>query len=159
MTTVIPDVQSIFGRALEIESRRDRDAYLDEACESNARLRAEIDCLLAASGRAGQFMRRPAAAVAAGMTVNFEPVTEKAGTVIGRYKLMEQIGEGGFGLVFVAEQQEPVRRQVALKIIKPGLDSAQVIARFEAERQALAMMDHQSIAKVLDAGTTQSGRP
>ena len=87
------------------------------------------------------------------------PSTEKPGTVIGRYKLLEQIGEGGFGVVFMAEQEEPVRRKVALKIIKPGMDTKEVIARFEAERQALAMMDHPNIAKVLDAGATESGRP
>src|SRR5215469_16355975 len=84
---------------------------------------------------------------------------ETVGTKIGPYKRMEQIGEGGFGLVFVAEQTEPVRRKVALKVIKPGMDSRQVIARFEAERQALALMDHPNIARVLDAGATDSGRP
>ena len=87
------------------------------------------------------------------------PITERPGTVIGPYKLMEQIGEGGMGLVFVAEQQQPVRRKVALKIIKPGMDTRDVIARFEAERQALALMDHPNIARVFDAGTTESGRP
>ena len=92
-------------------------------------------------------------------TILDQPITEKPGTVIGRYKLLEQIGEGGFGVVFMAEQQEPVRRKVALKIIKPGMDTKEVIARFEAERQALAMMDHPNIAKVLDAGATESGRP
>src|SRR5947207_2337015 len=86
-------------------------------------------------------------------------VTEKAGDKIGRYKLREKIGEGGWGAVYVAEQEQPVRRRVALKIIKPGLDTRQVIARFEAERQALAMMDHPNIGKVLDAGTTDAGRP
>src|SRR4029079_15218675 len=88
-----------------------------------------------------------------------QPLTERPGTLIGPYKLMEQIGEGGMGLGFVAEQQEPVRRKVALKIIKPGMDTRDVIARFEAERQALAMMDHQNIARVLDAGATETGRP
>src|SRR5262249_26278308 len=83
-----------------------------------------------------------------------DPITERPGTVIGPYKLLEQIGEGGFGVVFMAEQQEPIRRKVALKVIKPGMDTRQVIARFEAERQALALMDHPNIAKVLDAGTT-----
>ena len=87
------------------------------------------------------------------------PITECAGHVIGPYKLLQQIGEGGMGVVFMAEQTEPVQRTVALKIIKPGMDTRQVIARFEAERQALAMMDHPNIAKVLDAGTTDSGRP
>ena len=84
---------------------------------------------------------------------------EKPGTQIGPYKLLQQIGEGGMGVVYMAEQQEPVERRVALKIIKPGMDTRQVIARFEAERQALAMMDHPNIARVLDAGTTESGRP
>src|SRR5262245_2308327 len=92
-------------------------------------------------------------------TVVGEAITEHPGAMIGPYKLMEQIGEGGFGLVFVAEQQQPVRRKVALKIIKPGMDTRDVIARFEAERQALALMEHPNIARVLDAGTTQSGRP
>src|SRR5262249_30048468 len=86
-------------------------------------------------------------------------VPERPGTVIGPYKLLEQIGEGGFGVVFMAEQQQPIRRKVALKVLKPGMDSKQVIARFEAERQALALMDHPHIAKVLDAGQTGSGRP
>ena len=86
-------------------------------------------------------------------------ITERPGTVIGPYKLLQQIGEGGMGVVFMAEQTEPIQRTVALKIIKPGMDTRQVIARFEAERQAVAMMDHPNIAKVLDAGTTDSGRP
>src|SRR5207244_3099574 len=88
-----------------------------------------------------------------------EPSAERAGTVVGPYKLLEQIGEGGFGIVFMAEQQEPIRRKVALKVLKPGMDTRQVIARFEAERQVLALMDHPNIAKVLDAGQTSSGRP
>src|ERR1700693_82151 len=92
-------------------------------------------------------------------TVTGEGVPEQVGAVIGPYKLMEQIGEGGFGLVFVAEQQYPVRRKVALKVIKPGMDTRDVIARFEAERQALALMDHPNIARIFDAGTTGSGRP
>ena len=87
------------------------------------------------------------------------PPTERVGAIIGRYKLLERIGEGGFGVVYMAEQQHPVRRKVALKVIKPGIDTRQVIARFEAERQALALMDHENIAKVLDAGATDSGRP
>ena len=87
------------------------------------------------------------------------PLVEQPGTGVGHFKLVEQIGEGGMGVVYMAEQTEPVRRKVALKIIKPGMDSRQVMARFEAERQALAMMDHPNIAKVLDAGTTDTGRP
>ena len=87
------------------------------------------------------------------------PVTERPGAAIGPYKLREQVGEGGMGVVFVAEQERPIRRKVAIKIIKPGMDTKEVIARFEAERQALALMDHPNIAKVLDAGSTESGRP
>src|SRR6516162_4649469 len=87
------------------------------------------------------------------------PMRDGPGTVIGPYKLLQQLGEGGMGVVFMAEQTEPVRRRVALKVIKPGLDSAQVLARFEAERQALALMDHPNIARVLDAGATEGGRP
>nr|MBA3482167.1 serine/threonine protein kinase [Pirellulales bacterium] len=94
-----------------------------------------------------------------GATLDFAPPTERVGATIGRYKLLERIGEGGFGVVYMAEQQHPIRRKVALKVIKPGADTRQVIARFEAERQALALMDHENIAKVLDAGATQSGRP
>src|SRR5262249_38673828 len=107
-------------------------------------------------GQVGSFLQSPAAALIA--TAD-EPITERPGTVIGAYKLMEQIGEGGMGLVFVAEQQHPVRRKVALKVMKPGMDTREVIARFEAERQALALMDHPHIAKVLDGGATASGRP
>jgi serine/threonine protein kinase len=92
-------------------------------------------------------------------TVDDRPLTEGLGTTIGSYKLLQQLGEGGFGVVYMAEQHKPVNRRVALKIIKPGMDSAQVIARFEAERQALALMDHESIARVFDAGTTETGRP
>jgi serine/threonine protein kinase/tetratricopeptide (TPR) repeat protein len=143
--------KSIFEAAIDKASSEERAAYLDQACGSNTVLRQEVEALLAAHDRLGSF--HPAA------TVDEPPLAEKPGTVIGPYKLMEQIGEGGMGQVFVAEQQHPVRRKVALKIIKPGMDSRQVIARFEAERQALAMMDHQNIARVLDAGTTESGRP
>src|SRR5207253_6768877 len=115
-----------------------------------------VEALLRAYDDAGSFMQGPAPAGAG--TVD-EPLTERPGTVIGPYKLLEQIGEGGFGVVFMAEQQHPVRRKVALKVIKPGMDTRQVVARFEAERQALAMMDHTNIARVLDASATDSGRP
>jgi WD40 repeat protein/serine/threonine protein kinase len=153
------DVQSIFGGALEIESSVDRAAYLDKACGPDASLRAEVEGLLGALSRAGEFMRRPVASAAVEATADEQPLTESPGAVIGPYKLLQQIGEGGMGIVYMAEQEQPIRRRVALKIIKPGMDSTQVIARFEAERQALALMDHQNIAKVLDAGTTDSGRP
>jgi WD40 repeat protein/serine/threonine protein kinase len=134
----------------------ERAAYLEQACDGNAALRASIEALLRAHVGASGFMDRPASSPLA--TVD-EPLTEGPGAVIGPYKLLQQIGEGGMGVVYMAEQEQPLRRRVALKIIKPGMDSAQVIARFEAERQALALMDHQNIARVLDAGTTESGRP
>ena len=149
--------RSIFIAALEKDDAAERAAYLDQACAGDAPLRERIERLLKAHEPADSFLERGPAVLDA--TDNYEPIAERPGTVIGPYKLMEQIGEGGMGLVFVAEQQRPVRRRVALKIIKPGMDSRQVIARFEAERQALAILDHQNIAKVLDAGTTESGRP
>jgi serine/threonine protein kinase/Flp pilus assembly protein TadD len=133
-----------------------RAALLEEACAGEPRLRRRLEVLLHAHEHPGSFLEAPALAL--GATTD-EPMTERPGTVIGPYKLLEQIGEGGMGLVFVAEQQQPVRRKVALKVIKPGLDSKPVIARFEAERQALALMDHPHIAKVYDGGTTQTGRP
>src|SRR4029079_2603352 len=117
--------------------------------------RAEVEALLEAGDRAGDFLQSPVAAV----TVDHQPLAEPPGTVVGPYKLLEQIGEGGFGVVFMAEQQRPVRRKVALKVLKPGMDTRQVVARFEAERQALALMDHPHIAKVHDGGTTDTGRP
>jgi serine/threonine protein kinase/tetratricopeptide (TPR) repeat protein len=146
----LKDAKTIFGRAAEIDSPAERAVYLDQACAGGAELRAEVDRLLSAADAAGNFMGGPAAELP--RTAAMSPMAEVPGNVIGPYKLMEQIGEGGFGLVFVAEQQRPVRRKVALKIIKPGMDSRDVIARFEAERQALALMDHPNIAKVFDAG-------
>jgi serine/threonine protein kinase/Flp pilus assembly protein TadD len=151
------DVKTIFGKALEIESPEEQAAYLAEACGANAVLRAEVEELLQALDRAGKFLSAPAVQPQA--TVDSPPITEKPGAQIGPYKLLQQIGEGGMGVVYMAEQSEPVERRVALKIIKPGMDTKQVIARFEAERQALAMMDHPNIAHVLDAGATESGRP
>src|SRR4051794_31420906 len=152
MTSATRDVKSIFGRALEIEAA-DRAAYLDEACGPDAALRAEVEGLLHALDQAGGFLRRP------GVTTPERPPAEGPGTRVGPYKLLQQLGEGGMGAVYLAEQTEPVKRKVAVKIIKPGMDSALVLARFEAERQALALMDHPNIAKVLDAGTTDRGRP
>jgi serine/threonine-protein kinase len=144
------DEESIFLVALQKPTPEEQAAYLDAACAGNAELRRSVEMLLRAHERAGEFLQvnprglRP--------TVD-EAVPERPGTVIGPYKLLEQIGEGGFGVVFLAEQTHPVRRQAALKVLKPGMDTRQVIARFEAERQALALMDHPNIAKVLDAGT------
>src|SRR5262249_54270239 len=127
---------------------------LDAACGQDHELRAEIEELLKHDDEAGSFLG--ASPVPAQVATLDEPVSERPGTVIGPYKLLEQIGEGGFGVVFMAEQAQPVRRKVALKILKPGMDTRQVIARFEAERQALAMMDHPNIAKVFDGGVTDS---
>jgi serine/threonine protein kinase/Flp pilus assembly protein TadD len=132
------------------------DTYLAEACAGDVELIRRVKRLLQLDAGAGSFLESPASALLA--TVD-APIAERPGTVLGPYKLMEQIGEGGMGLVFVAEQQQPIRRKVALKVIKPGMDTRAVIARFEAERQALALMDHPHIAKVLDAGATDSGRP
>jgi serine/threonine protein kinase len=146
----------IFKAAVKLSPER-RAAYLDQACGTNQALRREVESLLQAHDEPGSFLQSLLARQTA--TVDEPPLTEKPGTGIGPYKLLQQIGEGGMGVVYMAEQQEPVRRKVALKIIKPGMDSHQVIARFEAERQALAMMEHQNIARVLDAGTTESGRP
>ncbi len=137
-----------------------RAEFLQEACGDDAQLRNDVESLLRVDGTAASFLEKPVIPdVSSEPTAAFRPISEGPGSVVGPYRLMEQVGEGGFGLVFVAEQQRPVRRKVALKIIKPGMDTREVIARFEAERQALALMDHPNIAKVLDAGTTDSGRP
>jgi serine/threonine protein kinase/WD40 repeat protein len=143
------------------------DVYVRQACAGNSELEQQVGRLLQVHREAGSFLDRPA--IAHGVSGAFSllpgeepaavPLPERPGTVIGPYKLLEQIGEGGFGLVFMAEQQQPVRRRVAVKILKPGMDTRQVIARFEAERQALALMDHPNIARVLDAGATACGRP
>jgi serine/threonine-protein kinase len=149
------DEETIFSAALAMACAEQRAAYLDEACAGRAELRHKVEDLLAAHGQAGNFLDRAAAAWNACLPLtDAPPAAEKPGTVIGPYKLLEQIGEGGMGLVFMAEQTQPVRRKVALKVLKPGLDTRQVTARFEAERQALALMDHPNIARILDAGTT-----
>ncbi len=150
--------ETIFHNARLINNPADRAAYLDNACEGDAELRAEIDALLKADDKAGEFLRTDQHATASRLPWEDE-LSEGPGTRIGPYKILQRIGEGGFGAVFLAEQSEPVRRRVALKIIKPGMDSRQVIARFEAERQALALMNHPHIARVLDGGLTKSGRP
>ena len=157
MPTWNPRANDLFLKALEIRSADERKRYLDEACAGDTALRAEVEALLEASARAGSFLEPPA--VAPGVTVDEAPVSERSGTVIGPYKLIQEIGAGGMGAVWMAQQTEPVKRLVALKVIKPGMDSRQVIARFEAERQALALMDHPNIARVFDGGTTEAGRP
>src|SRR5262249_41223516 len=145
-------VRDIFFTVVELPAA-ERSARLAEAC-GDAEVRAAVERLLTAHERPASLFLEPEAP--GERTHEYSAIRERAGALIGPYKLMEQIGEGGFGLVFVAEQQEPVKRKVALKIIKPGMDSAQVIARFEAERQALALMDHPNIAKVFDAGATDT---
>jgi eukaryotic-like serine/threonine-protein kinase len=148
--------RAIFVEALKRSTPAERATFLNGACRDDAGIRNRVEALLQAHGDAGSFLAEPAAAV---VTIDIPSVAEKRGTQIGPYKLREQIGEGGFGVVYVAQQSKPVRRNVALKIIKAGMDTKDVIVRFEAERQALALMDHPNIAKVLDAGATESGRP
>ncbi len=181
MSSPEPDPKDIFAEALRLRNPAERAAFLDRVCAGKRALRQEVESLLAAYEKAGDFLDQACAGNPAlrqevesllsaheRAGVFLQPTVvlpepgialERPGTMIGRYKLLEQIGEGGFGVVYMAEQTEPVQRKVALKIIKPGMDSRQIIARFEAERQALALMDHSNIAKVLDAGATEAGRP
>jgi serine/threonine protein kinase/tetratricopeptide (TPR) repeat protein len=149
-------VRSIFLEPVENHAPEQWRRFLDQACGEDHDLRKRIEVLLRAHDQANSML--DVAAVSPAATTD-EPITEGPGTVIGPYKLLEQIGEGGFGVVFMAEQTGPVRRKVALKVLKPGMDTRQVVARFEAERQALAIMDHPNIAKVFDGGATPSGRP
>jgi WD40 repeat protein/serine/threonine protein kinase len=149
--------ESLFWQALEIDSPHEQAVFLDRACGADADLRRSVEALLRHHREGSGFLEAPPTEVVAATTDSFQ--CERPGTVIGPYKLLEQIGEGGFGVVFMAAQTEPVRRKVALKVLKPGMDTRQVVARFEAERQALAIMDHPNIAKVLDGGATPSGRP
>jgi len=149
--------QSLFIEALEKEVPAERAAFLDRVCAGDPALRQRLERLLRQHQGAGSFLEAPAPAL--GATSTDPPLGAGPGTVIGPYKLLQQLGEGGMGTVFLAEQTQPVQRQVALKVIKPGMDSRQIIARFEAERQALALMDHVNIARVLDAGATDAGLP
>src|SRR4051812_18040690 len=151
MSAPLRTEKTVFLEAAEIASPIERAVYLERSCGDDRQLRAAVEALLLSHQRSQGMLDA---------TINHEPpIAERAGTIIGPYKLLQQIGEGGMGVVFMAEQTVPIQRTVALKIIKPGMDTRQVIARFEAERQAVAMMDHPNIAKVLDAGTTDSGRP
>ena len=174
-----PTAEQIFNEARVIDSTKEREAYLRASCGEDTSLRARVNALLLAHQEAGSFLAgEPASGASGSHSIPHAPTAEvgdsfvltpatrvhpsstgEVGTQVGRYKLLEEIGEGGFGTVWMAEQREPVQRRVALKIIKLGMDTKQVIARFEAERQALAMMDHPNIAKVLDAGATETGRP
>ncbi len=151
------NIDQIFWNAAQLASPAERAAYLDGACAHDPKLRGKLEQLLQAQSRSADFLEEPA--VRRLGADEEDPRHEGPGTFIGPYKLLEQIGEGGFGVVFMAEQTRPVRRRVALKIVKPGMDTRQVVARFEAERQALALMEHPNIAHVLDGGETPSGRP
>ena len=157
MTHDDPSFDTIFSGAIEIASGEERAAFVARACGTDEELRRRVERLVDAHFQAGSFLESPPASPTASMA-SASP-TESSGTVIGPYKLLQPIGEGGMGTVYMAEQTQPVRRTVALKLIKAGMDSRQVLARFGAERQALALMDHPNIAKVLDAGTTDAGRP
>src|SRR5271168_3739756 len=144
MSDAKTDAKAIFLEALEYKGADEVRRFLEEACGTDPALRARVEELLRAHQDAGAFLGGAEQQEA----TRDQPIAERPGTIFGPYKLLEQIGEGGFGLVFMAEQQQPVRRIVALKILKPGMDTRQVTARFEAERQALALMDHQNTAKV-----------
>src|SRR5438128_1043556 len=144
---------AVFTEAKERPAGPERDQFLAEVCADDAELKEQVISLLEADSEEGRtnFLKNTIVIPVAR--------TEKPGDRIGRYKLLQQLGEGGCGVVYMAEQEEPVRRRVALKVIKLGMDTRSVIARFEAERQALALMDHPNIARVLDAGATDTGRP
>jgi serine/threonine protein kinase/WD40 repeat protein len=158
MEETSPEIQSIFADAIERPSPEERAAFLKAECGDNFELRRQIEALLRAHDESDGFLE-DSPPTTEFMPHTDEPITERPGTVIGPYTLLEQIGEGGFGIVFMAEQARPIRRTVALKILKPGMDTRQVVVRFEAERQALAFMEHPNIAKVFDGGETQTGRP
>ena len=160
---------AVFFTALNLADLEQRRLFLDQACAGNYGLRAAVEELLSAQGDAEHFFSKGAsalnlpadeipAAVKAGVNEKVF-IDEQIGTKVGPYKLLQKLGEGGCGVVYMAEQEKPVRRRVALKVIKLGMDTKNVIARFEAERQALALMDHPNIARVLDAGATETGRP
>src|SRR5262245_27657808 len=151
MTAPQPDSEAIFHAAREIPDPDRRREYVREACGGDETRIAHVEALLAAADTPDSLLDRPA--VSDPEATTDQPTSERPGTVIGPYKLLEPIGEGGMGTVWMAEQTAPVKRLVAVKLIKAGMDSRQVIARFEAERQALALMDHPHIARVLDAGT------
>jgi eukaryotic-like serine/threonine-protein kinase len=158
MSETTASIESIFAAAVELPTAEDRAAYVERACGGDAALRGQVQALLNAYARAGHLLDRP---VPGGpeLTAAYQADSQPGAVIAGRYKLLEAIGEGGMGAVWAAEQTQPVRRKVALKLIKPGMDSKSVLARFDAERQALAVLDHPNIAKVLDGGATESGRP
>src|SRR2546425_10903495 len=161
-----PDEETIFNVARHINAPEARRLYVEQSCADDPLVQERVEALLRVNDQEQGFLESPPVYVSPtlegdsdGATPAGPAIGEGPGTQIGPYKLMEQIGEGGFGVVFLAEQQQPVRRKVALKVLKPGMDTRQVVARFEAERQALALMDHLNIAHILDGGETASGRP
>src|SRR5690349_6965603 len=171
----IERAEDIYYSALEIQSPAQRDGFLERACQGDTKLRSMVDKLLAAQPKVEKFFQEGGVARLPLREMSQRPLSETPGLVenireegkedesvgktIGPYKLLQKIGEGGCGVVYMAEQEKPVRRRVAFKIIKLGMDTRSVVARFEAERQALALMDHPNIAKVFDAGATDTGRP
>lgn len=159
MAQNFPHEESIFMVALQKTTAKEREAYVEGACGGNFELRQRVLELLKLHDESHGPIDAPPAIAPTIEMPGKSVAAEKSGTVIGPYKLLQQIGEGGMGAVYMAEQSAPVRRKVALKIIKPGMDTREVIARFEAERQALALMDHPNIARVFDAGATEAGRP
>ena len=152
MSTISENAKAIFLEAVEKHSPEDWPEFLDQACGDDRELRGAVEGLLQAHAEKDSLFDRVEA------TRDYQPLVQ-TGQMIGPYKIREQIGDGGMGVVYVAEQEKPLRRKVALKVIKPGMDSKAVLARFDAERNALALMNHPNIAKVLDAGTTEQGRP
>ena len=150
------DEAAIFDAARQIDAPEARLLFIQVACAENRDLQARVEALLRVNDEQGTFLDSPVASLQGAINAT---ISEGVGTLIGPYKLIEQIGEGGFGVVFMAEQQHPIRRKVALKVLKAGMDTRQVVARFEAERQALALMEHAGIARVLDGGEAPSGRP
>jgi len=157
MSAESKDEEVIFKKAIKLKTPAKRESYIKKVCGEDTKLLDRLKILLKAHEQSESFLESPP--LAANVTLDDSPLTEGPGTIIGRYKLLEKIGEGGFGVVYMADQNKPISRRIALKIIKLGMDTKEVIARFEAERQALAMMEHPNIAKVLDAGATDTGRP
>ena len=169
MATSARDLKAVFDKALELDSPAERARYLVEACGGDTGLRAEVESLLAhdvatpGPAPTDDFLKSPLVRAPRQQDAGSAPRDTAPGPLlpprVGRYRVLGLLGEGGMGVVYMAQQERPVQRTVALKIIKPGMDSTQVIARFEAERQALALMEHPNIARVLDAGATDAGRP
>ena len=151
------NAEQVFHLAVEISDPKERIAFLDQACQGDEALKSKVEALIRADEHTSKFLETPPADHK--VTLDAVPLAEGPGTIIGPYKLLEKIGEGGMAVVYMAQQTQPLKRRIALKIIKLGMDTKEVIARFEAERQALALMDHPNIAKVLDAGATDTGRP